>query len=157
MSWFQKTVRLAPRARGCHLITDDINAAVPELASIRVGLCHLFIQHTSASLSINENADPDVRKDMETVLNRLVPEKAEYRHTDEGSDDMPAHAKASLMGASVTLPITDGRLALGTWQGVYLCEHRDSGGPRKVVITINGEPRTSVPAAGGAGSAGRGR
>ncbi|KAJ3377829.1 hypothetical protein HDU84_008176, partial [Entophlyctis sp. JEL0112] len=138
--WTQKTVRLAAKPRGCHLVTSEILAAVgSDIAAVNVGVCHIFIQHTSASLSLNENADPDVRVDMETVLNRLVPEKAAYVHADEGPDDMPAHVKASLMGASVSIPISRGRLALGTWQGVWLCEHRNAGGRRNLVVTINGE------------------
>jgi secondary thiamine-phosphate synthase enzyme len=140
-SWLQRTVVLPGRKRGCHLITDEVLRELPELRSFRVGLLHVFIQHTSASLSLNENADPSVRADMETVLNRLVPESAHYVHDDEGPDDMPAHAKASLMGASGTLPISDGRPALGTWQGIYLCEHRNAGGPRRLVLTVNGERR----------------
>ncbi len=152
MAWYQCSLTLAARKRGCHLITEDIVHAVPELASLDMGLLHVFIQHTSASLSVNENTDPDVRRDMETVLNRLVPEGAAYKHADEGPDDMPAHAKASLMGASVTLPVTAGGLALGTWQGVYLCEHREHGGPRRLVLTLTGQPRLAAAAAA-AGSA----
>ena len=145
-AWVQTTVALAARPRGCHLVTDELLKAVPQLRTFSVGLMHVHILHTSASLTLNENADPSVRRDLETVLNRLVPETASYTHDDEGPDDMPAHAKASLMGAGVTIPITDGRLALGTWQGLYLCEHRDHGGSRRLVVTINGAPR------GGAGS-----
>lgn len=139
--WVQKVINLAARPRGCHLVTDEVVKGVPELKTVSVGLCHVHILHTSASLTLNENCDPDVRKDMETVLNRLVPESAAYVHADEGPDDMPAHAKASLLGASVTIPISDGRLHLGTWQGLYLCEHRDHGGSRRLVVTINGEKR----------------
>jgi secondary thiamine-phosphate synthase enzyme len=140
MPWHQIEVRLAPRPRGFHLITNEIVAAVPELAKLRVGLAHLFIRHTSASLLINENADPDVRGDLERWLSTVAPENAPYyQHTTEGPDDMPAHAKAAVLGASVTVPIRAGRLALGTWQGIYLGEHRDSGGSRTVVVTLMGE------------------
>lgn len=138
--WHQTTLRLAPRQRGFHLITDDIVRALPALAEARTGLLHVFIQHSSASLTINENADPTVREDFESHFNQMVPEDAPYyRHTYEGSDDMPAHLKASLLGSSVSIPVTEGRLALGTWQGIYLCEHRDQGGARQLVLTLNGE------------------
>ena len=138
-TWAQHTIELAPRRRGCHLITTEVVKAIPELPSIAVGVLHVFVQHTSASLTLNENADPTVRQDMETVLNRLVPEGATlYAHDDEGADDMPAHAKASLMGASVSIPVSNGRLLLGTWQGIYLCEHRNAGGRRSLVVTLNG-------------------
>lgn len=140
MHFLQKEIVLKPRSRGFHLVTDEIVRALPELASIRVGVAHVFIQHTSASLCINENADPTVRTDLERSFNQLAPENApHYVHTTEGPDDMPAHIKAALIGTSVSVPITNGRLNLGTWQGVYLCEHRDSGGPRRVVVTISGE------------------
>ncbi|WP_210462461.1 secondary thiamine-phosphate synthase enzyme YjbQ [Rufibacter roseolus] len=140
MKWFQKTLRLPAVKRGFHLITDLLEAQLPELEEIEVGLAHIFIQHTSASLSINENADPTVRHDFEQHFNRMVPENAPYyRHTLEGPDDMPAHIKASLMGASVTVPITNGRLNVGTWQGIYLCEHRNHGGKRTVVVTLQGK------------------
>jgi secondary thiamine-phosphate synthase enzyme len=140
MRWHQTQLRLKPRSRGFHLVTQEIVAAVPELRSFKVGVAHLFIQHTSASLAINENADPDVRADMERWFNHAVPEDAPYfEHTTEGPDDMPAHLKATLVGAAVTLPIRDGRLALGTWQGVYLGEHRDAGGARSVIVTLWGE------------------
>lgn len=140
MAWHQVQIRLKPRARGFHLVTAEIVTAVPELRSYRVGVAHLFIQHTSASLTINENADPDVRADMERWYDQAVPENAPYFvHTAEGPDDMPAHLKASLLGSSVSVPIRDGRLALGTWQGVYLGEHRDQGGSRSVVVTLSGE------------------
>jgi secondary thiamine-phosphate synthase enzyme len=140
MAWHQVQIRLKPRPRGFHLVTSEIVAAVPELRGYRVGVAHLFIQHTSASLTINENADPDVRADMERWFDQAVPENAPYIvHTAEGPDDMPAHLKASLLGSSVSVPIRDGRLALGTWQGVYLGEHRDSGGSRTVVVTLQGE------------------
>jgi secondary thiamine-phosphate synthase enzyme len=140
MAWHQAEIRLKPRARGFHLVTGEIVAAVPELARYRVGVAHIYVRHTSASLTINENADPDVRADMDRWFDRAVPENAPYfEHTAEGADDMPAHLKASLLGASVSVPIRDGRLALGTWQGVYLGEHRDHGGSRTVIVTLNGE------------------
>ncbi len=140
MAWHQAEIRLKPRARGFHLVTGEIVAAVPELARYRVGVAHIYVRHTSASLTINENADPDVRADMDRWFDRAVPENAPYfEHTAEGADDMPAHLKASLLGASVSVPIRDGRLALGTWQGVYLGEHRDHGGSRTIVVTLNGE------------------
>lgn len=136
--WKQLEFELRPRPRGFHLVTDEVTAAIGELPG--VGLLHLFIKHTSASLSINENADPDVRRDMESIFNRLVKERESYyTHTLEGDDDMPAHAKASIIGSSITIPITRGRLNLGTWQGIYLCEHRNYGGARRVVATITGE------------------
>jgi len=138
--WFQKTISLKPKSRGFHLITDEIEAQLPELAGLKVGLAHLFIQHTSASLSINENADPTVRQDFESHMNQMVPENAPYyRHTLEGADDMPAHIKSSLMGCSLILPVTDGHFNLGIWQGIYLGEHRDHGGSRRVIITLQGE------------------
>ena len=140
MPWLQKEIVLKPRSRGFHLVTDEVVRALPELANIRVGVAHLFIQHTSASLCINENADPTVRTDLERSFNELAPENAPYYvHTTEGPDDMPAHIKAALIGTQVTVPITNGRLNLGTWQGLYLCEHRDRGGSRHVVVTISGE------------------
>ena len=140
MSWVQKTMRLAPRPRGFHLVTDEVLAGLPELRDYWVGLAHIFIQHTSASLTLNENADPDVRVDMESSFNEIAPENAPYYvHTLEGPDDMPAHVKASLLGSAVTVPISDGRLNLGTWQGLYLCEHRNHGGSRRLVVTLNGE------------------
>ena len=139
MSWVQKTITLSARPRGFHLITSEIVRQLPELADYRVGLLHIFIRHTSASLTINENADPTVRQDFEQVLSRLVPENEPfYRHNDEGPDDLPAHIKSSLLGPSVSIPVTDGRLALGTWQGVYLCEHRNHGGSRTIVVTLSG-------------------
>ncbi|WP_434357173.1 secondary thiamine-phosphate synthase enzyme YjbQ [Parasalinivibrio latis] len=138
--WYQKEIKLNARQRGFHLITDEIEQQLPEIRSLSVGLLNLFIQHTSASLTLNENADPTVRTDMEAHFNHTVPENAPfYRHTYEGPDDMPAHIKASLLGASVSIPITQGRLALGTWQGIYLGEHRDHGGARRIVATIQGE------------------
>lgn len=140
MSWFQTEITLTPKSRGFHLITDEIVRNVPELQRYQVGLAHIFIQHTSASLTINENADPTVRQDMETFFNRTVPEDAAlYKHTFEGLDDMTSHIKASLLGNSVTVPIHNGRLRLGTWQGVYLCEHRNRAHRRRLVITLNGE------------------
>lgn len=142
MSWVQKELRLPPLARGFHLITQQVVESLPELADFGVGLLHVFIQHTSASLSINENADPDVPADMERSFNAIAPEDFPYRHTCEGPDDMPAHVKASLLGNSLTVPVRDGRLALGTWQGIYLCEHRNKGGPRRLVLTLEGERKT---------------
>ncbi len=140
MQWLQKEIVLKPRSRGFHLVTDEVVRALPEMKNIRVGVAHLFIQHTSASLCINENADPTVRTDLERSFNELAPENAPYYvHTTEGPDDMPAHIKAALIGTSVTVPITNGRLNLGTWQGIYLCEHRDRGGARRIVVTISGE------------------
>ncbi len=137
--WMQRTLRLPPVSRGFHLITREVVGAIPELGEIRVGWMQVFIQHTSASLTINENADPDVRIDFETAMNHAVPESLPYIHTLEGPDDMPAHVKASMMGASVLIPIGEGRLQLGTWQGIYLCEHRDRAGGRNVVITVQGD------------------
>jgi len=139
MKTIQREFRLPAMPRGFHLVTQLIEKEVPELREIEHGLLHVFIQHTSASLTVNENADPTVRQDFEAHFDRAVPENAPYyRHTAEGPDDMPAHIKASLMGASVTVPITSGRLNLGTWQGIYLCEHRDRGGPRRLVATAIG-------------------
>lgn len=139
MKFIQKEIQLPPFSRGYHIITDTILEQLPEIEQIQVGMLHVFIKHTSASLTINENADPTVRQDFESHLNVLVPEnKPYYKHTFEGSDDMPAHIKASLMGASVQIPITNGKLNLGTWQGIYLCEHRDNGGFRRLVITVLG-------------------
>ncbi|MCC9599239.1 secondary thiamine-phosphate synthase enzyme YjbQ [Stieleria sp. JC731] len=137
--WIQKTITLPSHRRGFHLITSEVVRAIPELKSIQTGLLHVFIQHTSASLTINENADPDVRVDFETVMNHAVPESLPYVHTLEGPDDMPAHVKASMMGASVQIPVGRGELLLGTWQGIYLCEHRDRGGSRRLVVTLMGE------------------
>ncbi|CAF0949669.1 unnamed protein product [Adineta steineri] len=141
MAWYQKLITLSAKKRGFHLVTDEILQQVPEIKQIEIGLMNVFIQHTSASLSINENAAPDVRVDMETIFNKLVPEDNSYQHLDEGKDDMPAHAKCSLLGASINIPISSGRLAFGTWQGIYLCEHRNRGGNRKIVVTINGQPK----------------
>lgn len=139
MAFFQQTLRLRPYPRGFHLITHEIERALPELRQLRVGILQVFIQHTSASLTLNENADPTVRQDFESHFNRMVPESARYVHDDEGPDDMPAHLKAALLGHSVLIPITDGQLNLGTWQGIYLGEHRDRGGSRTLVLTAWGE------------------
>jgi secondary thiamine-phosphate synthase enzyme len=138
--WAQREIPLQAMPRGFHLITREVLAALPELAEVRVGLLHLFLAHTSASLTLNENASPDVRHDFAAYFDRAVPEGADYwTHTLEGADDMPAHIKASLLGPSLSLPIAGGRLALGTWQGVYLCEHRDHGGARSLLATLWGE------------------
>ena len=138
--WHQREVTLRPRPRGFHLITREVAEALPELGELRVGLAHLHILHTSASLTLKVNASPDVRTDFRAWFDRAVPEDAPYwTHTVEGPDDMPAHIKASLTEASLVLPVREGRLALGTWQGIYLCEHRDSGGPRKLIVTAFGE------------------
>jgi len=139
MSWSRQSIELASRPRGFHLITEEIVGWLPEIADIRVGLVHLFLQHTSASLSINENADPDVPLDLESALSAIAPEAFAFRHTCEGPDDMPAHVKSSLLGCSLTIPIGEGRLLLGTWQGIYLCEHRNHGGRRRVIATISGD------------------
>jgi secondary thiamine-phosphate synthase enzyme len=141
LMWFQKEFSLPEKRRGFHLVTDEIIAAVPELKSIRCGLLHLFILHTSASLTINENADPTVRADLESHFNIHVPEGAPYyRHDYEGDDDMPAHIKNCLLGSSLTIPVSQGDLNLGIWQGIYLCEHRNRGGKRRLVATVHGEP-----------------
>ncbi len=140
MSWVQKEIVLSPKSRGFHLITQEILRQMPEIDAFKVGLAHIMIQHTSASLTINENADPTVRMDMETHFNVMVPEDAPYyRHTYEGLDDMTSHIKTSLLGSSVTVPISNGRFNLGTWQGIYLCEHRNRGYGRRLVVTIHGE------------------
>jgi secondary thiamine-phosphate synthase enzyme len=142
MNWLQKEIFLSPKSRGFHLITDEIIEQVPEISVFFVGIAHIFICHTSASLTINENASPDVRIDFESHFNKMVPENAPYyQHRLEGSDDMPAHIKASLLGSSVTLPISGGRLNMGMWQGIYLCEHRNNGGSRKLIVTLHGERR----------------
>ena len=141
MPWFQEELRLPARSRGFHLITSQVAAALPALRNIRIGLLHVFIQHTSASLSINENADPDVPADLETTFNAIAPEDFPYRHTCEGPDDMPAHVKAALLGSSVSIPVRDGQLCLGTWQGIYLCEHRNKASGRRLVLTLQGEER----------------
>lgn len=140
----QRRLRLPPQPRGFHLITGEVLEALPELGELAVGMLHLLIQHTSASLVLSENASPEVRRDFESWFDQAVPEGAPYwTHTLEGDDDMPAHIKAALLGPSLTLPINDGRPALGTWQGIYLCEHRDNGGPRSLVATAWGEPRAN--------------
>ena len=138
--WTQRELTLEPRPRGFHLITSEVAAGVPELRETKVGLAHVHVLHTSASLTLNENASPDVRRDFGTWFDAAVPEDfGGWTHTLEGPDDMPAHIKASLLGPSLTLPVRDGELALGTWQGIYLCEHRDRGGPRRLVVTLFGE------------------
>jgi secondary thiamine-phosphate synthase enzyme len=138
--WLQREIRLDPRPRGFHLVTREVLGALPELGDVSVGLLHLFIRHTSASLTLNENASPDVRADFASYFDETVPEDAPYwTHTDEGPDDMPAHIKAALLGPSLSLPVSGGRLAVGTWQGIYLCEHRDRGGSRSLLATLQGE------------------
>ena len=140
MKIHQQTLKLPERKRGFHIITTEIIQVLPQIKEIKTGICQVFIQHTSASLTINENADPTVRKDFEMYFNKAVQEDdPDYMHDDEGSDDMPAHLKAALLGSSVLIPIRDGKLALGIWQGIYLCEHRNYGGPRKLVVTAWGE------------------
>ncbi|MGZ8271738.1 MAG: secondary thiamine-phosphate synthase enzyme YjbQ [Methylophilus sp.] len=138
--WIQKEIVLKPRSRGFHLITAEILAHLPELQQFNIGMLNLLIKHTSASITINENAAPDVRKDFESYFNHIVPENAAYYlHLDEGADDMPAHIKSSILGSSLNIPISHGKLAFGTWQGIYLCEHRDQGGQRTILATLNGE------------------
>lgn len=138
--WFQQQITLSPRSRGFHIITDEILEKIPEIKQIRTGLAHIFIQHTSASLTINENADPSVRRDFASHFKRMVPEDMSlYEHTLEGPDDMTSHIKSSLLGSSVSIPVTGGTLNLGTWQGIYLCEHRNRGRRRKLVVTLQGE------------------
>ncbi|CAJ1944599.1 unnamed protein product [Cylindrotheca closterium] len=149
MKWFQHELTITAPSRGCHLITADVQKAISkDLGQIKIGMCNLFIQHTSASLTVNENADPDVRRDMEVALNKIVPASwnhdGTFKHTMEGDDDMPGHVKTSLMGPSLNLPIRNGRLALGTWQGIYLNEHRDQGGwggghSRNIIVTLQGQ------------------
>ena len=142
MVWHQYSINLFPRSRGFHLITDEIVRQLPGLSTMRVGIAHLFIQHTSASLALNENVEPEVRADLEAHFNQLVPEDAaHYTHTYEGPDDMPGHIKAVLIGSSLTIPITDGRLNLGTWQGIYLCEHRNRARGRRLIVTLWGEAK----------------
>jgi len=139
MNIYQQTLSLSERRRGFHIITDEVENALPEIRGMKAGICQVFIQHTSASLTINENADPTVRVDFEMFFNKTVLENdPDYEHDYEGSDDMPAHLKAALLGSSVTIPIRNGRLALGTWQGIYLCEHRNRGGQRRLVVTAWG-------------------
>ncbi|UVE17674.1 secondary thiamine-phosphate synthase enzyme YjbQ [Pseudomonas sp. LS44] len=138
--WQQRLIHLPPRSRGFHLITEEITAALSELHVCRIGLLHLWLRHTSASLTVNENADPAVRRDFERFFNRLAPQQAsDYEHDDEGPDDLPAHFKASLLGCQLSLPISGGRLALGTWQGIYLGEHRDHASGRQILATLHGE------------------
>jgi secondary thiamine-phosphate synthase enzyme len=139
MPWLQRQLRLPAFRRGFHLITNHVVAALPELKQVRAGLLHIFIQHTSASITINENADPDVPADLESSFNHLVSESFPYRHTVEGPDDMPAHVKAAMLGSSVWIPISSGKLCLGAWQGVYLCEHRNRAGSRNLVLTVQGD------------------
>ncbi|HMK37750.1 MAG TPA: secondary thiamine-phosphate synthase enzyme YjbQ [Bacteroidota bacterium] len=140
MPCIQKQIVLKPRKRGFHLVTPEILSTLPEISSLRCGILHLFLRHTSASLTINENADPSVRTDLERHFNEIAPENAPYyTHDTEGPDDMPAHIKASLLGSSLTIPVTDGDLNLGTWQGIYLCEHRERGGSRSLIATLWGE------------------
>ena len=140
MAWYQRTFRLPSLRRGFHLVTDQVVSNVPEIGQVNIGLAHVFIHHTSAGLTLNENADPTVRVDFESHFNKMVPENAPYyKHTYEGSDDMPAHIKASLLGNALTIPITNGRLNLGTWQGIYLCEHRNHASGRRITVTIQGE------------------
>lgn len=138
--WLQREIRLKPKPRGFHLVTDEVLRELPELCDIWVGLMNVFILHTSASLTINENADPTVRQDFERYFSHAVPEdEPYYRHQDEGSDDLPAHIKSSLLGCSLNIPVGEGRLKLGTWQGIYLCEHRNHGGSRRIIVTVQGE------------------
>jgi len=139
MPWHQRTIQLPAFRRGFHLITEHVLAAMPEVERLQVGLLHVFIQHTSASLTINENADPDVRTDLESSLNAIAPESFPYVHTIEGPDDMPAHVKAALLGSSVSVPVERGRLCLGVWQGIYLAEHRNRASRRTLVLTLQGE------------------
>ena len=138
--WIQKEIQLKPRPRGFHLVTEELLRRLPELRDLRTGMMNIFIMHTSASLTINENADPTVRLDFESYFNHAVPEdESYYLHQDEGADDLPAHLKSSLLGSSLNIPVTNGQLKLGTWQGIYLCEHRNHGGSRYIVVTVQGE------------------
>jgi secondary thiamine-phosphate synthase enzyme len=141
MLWIQRQLRLAPFRRGFHLITKVVVEAVPELGQVELGLLHVFLPHTSAALTFNENADPDVRRDLEMALSTIAPEDWPYSHTLEGPDDMPAHVKSSLLGADLTVPVAHGKLCLGTWQGIYLCEHRERGGHRRLIVTLMGQSR----------------
>ena len=143
MTWIQRTLHLPAHSRGFHLVTREVVAALPELTQVEVGLLHVFLQHTSASLTINENADSDVPLDLEGSISAIAPEDFPYRHTVEGPDDMPAHVKASLLGSSLMIPIAQGELCFGTWQGIYLCEHRNRGGRRKLVLTLWGESKSA--------------
>jgi secondary thiamine-phosphate synthase enzyme len=144
MAWFQRTLTLPSYGRGFHLVTRHVVEALPELSEVQVGLLHLFLQHTSASLTINENASPEVPRDLESAINVIVPEDFPYAHSLEGPDDMPAHLKSSLFGPTLTVPVREGRLALGTWQGIYLCEHRNHGGRRRLVLTLQGQRSSSA-------------
>ena len=138
--WIQKEISLKPKPRGFHLITEELLHQLPELRSFKIGMMNVFIMHTSASLTLNENADPTVRQDFESYFNLAVPEdESYYRHRDEGSDDLPAHIKSSLLGSSLNIPVGNGQPRLGIWQGIYLCEHRDRGGSRRIIVTIHGE------------------
>ncbi|KAL1235250.1 UPF0047 protein YjbQ [Trichinella spiralis] len=137
-TWLQRVITLTSKPRGCHLITTELLQALPEINRFSIGLLNIFLQHTSASITVNENYDPDVRKDMEMMLNNIAPEKMSYKHSCEGADDMPAHVKCALLGSSLNIPITDGKLNLGTWQGIWLCEHRNNGGSRRIVATVQG-------------------
>ncbi|ORZ18601.1 hypothetical protein BCR42DRAFT_411243 [Absidia repens] len=141
MSWFQQEIRLRARSKGCYLVHNEIIEQVPQIKNIKIGMANFFLQHTSASLMINENCDPDVREDMDMGLDKIVPETFPYIHTDEGPDDMPGHLKSGIVGVSLNIPITNGRLNLGTWQGIYLCEHRIHSSGRKVVVTIQGQAK----------------
>src|SRR6056297_540151 len=142
--WYQTQITLSAKSRGFHIITDEVLEKIPEIENIDAGIAHIFIQHTSASITINENADPSVRRDFKSHFKRMVPEDTSlYEHTLEGPDDMTSHIKSSILGHSITIPITNGKLNLGTWQGIYLCEHRNNGGSRKLVVTLNGEPLAS--------------
>lgn len=143
--WLHREIRLKPRSRGFHLITHEIVAALPELATVGVGLLHIFLRHTSAALTINENADPDVATDLERAVDLLAPEDFPYTHTVEGPDDMPAHVKTLLIGCSPSIPIHQGRLCLGTWQGIFLAEHRNRAEGRRIVLTLQGEPLDPAP------------
>lgn len=138
--WIQKQINLKARSRGFHLVTDEVVRQLPEMQNIKIGLLHIFLQHTSAALAINENADPDVRGDMEAYFNRTVPENEPYfKHVLEGNEDMPAHIKAVVLGGDLTIPVSNGVLQMGIWQGIYLCEHRNHAGSRKITVTLNGE------------------
>ncbi|MDH2915601.1 MAG: secondary thiamine-phosphate synthase enzyme YjbQ, partial [Gallionella sp.] len=138
--WLQKEIHLQAKTRGFHLVTDEVLRELPELRDFKIGMMNVLILHTSASLTLNENADPTVRQDFESYFNRAVPEdEPYYRHQDEGSDDLPAHIKSSLLGASLNIPVSNGQPRLGTWQGIYLCEHRNNGGSRRIVVTVQGE------------------
>ncbi|XP_048754279.1 UPF0047 protein YjbQ-like isoform X2 [Ostrea edulis] len=139
--WYQKEIAISAKKRGCHLITDDVLHQVPEIQRIKIGVANIHIKHTSASLCLNENWDPDVRVDMEMMINKLIPESTPFKHSCEGPDDMPAHVKAAFIGTGVSIPITNGNFNLGTWQGLWLCEHRNAAGKRNLVVTVNGSLR----------------